>query len=240
MPTSSYRSRVALVGSLVVAATLLVLAAVHEPPRPYAPLPSGAAPTYRPLPRTIGPAAPTGKTGRPKLPDLAGHAWLDIVVVVAVTLLVLVSLAGALTFLVLALRRLQRVRLGAGWALPWAARTAPPTERDETDHVVAAVTAGLAELAVGEPDDAIIACWVRLSEAAREAGIESRRSDTARDLVARVAATGRVSVDAAGRLAALYREARFSKHTMTEDDRAAARAALEILRAELQGGDARV
>lgn len=99
--------------------------------------------------------------------------------------------------------------------------------------VAESVEHSLTDLSVGTPDNAIIRCWVGLQDAARAAGIEPRPSETSAELTVRL--LDELSVDRASvsRLAALYREARFSTHDLTEDDRAAALAALTAIRRSL-------
>lgn len=239
MSLSSYRARVALVASLLVAATVLLVVAVHVSPRPYAPVPSAAPDPGNAVPTTaarssgaVSSAPPTTKA----LPKVSGFAWLDVLVVVVVGFVLVVALAGIAVSLLSVLARVRGVRLGRPRHGVSAGSAPPPAERDDPDDVARVITAGLAELDAGEPDDAIIACWLRLAEAAHDAGVPGRRSDTAADFVARVTGAGLVRPETLEPLAALYREARFSEHPMTEADRAEARAALETARAELRAG----
>ncbi|SBT52008.1 DUF4129 domain-containing protein [Micromonospora auratinigra] len=126
-------------------------------------------------------------------------------------------------------------------------RTAEGTARE----VVAALDAGLEELddRATDPRTAVIACWVRLEEAAEEAGVPRRAGDTPTDLVGRLL-TGDpaagvpaiASVDVLDGFAHVYREARYATHTVDERMRDQARAALRRLRGELTslaatGGD---
>ncbi|NYJ75264.1 DUF4129 domain-containing protein [Allobranchiibius huperziae] len=74
----------------------------------------------------------------------------------------------------------------------------------------------------GSPRAGIIAAWVRLEGIAADAGVPPHRSETPAELTIRVLD----GMDVPGRwilrLADLYREARFSDHPMSEDDRAEA------------------
>lgn len=106
-------------------------------------------------------------------------------------------------------------------------------------RIESAVDEGLDELAHGPVTDAIIACWQRLEDAATTAGVAPHRSDTPTDTVVRVLGQGRARPEPLETLADLYREARFSRHEMGEPSRAAARAALEAIRADLARTDAR-
>ncbi|NJC70250.1 DUF4129 domain-containing protein [Planosporangium thailandense] len=106
---------------------------------------------------------------------------------------------------------------------------------ERTEDVVAAVDAGLDRLGDrdADPRRAVIACWVRLEEAAAAAGTPRRPGDTPTDLVGRLLLTHRVSHPVLDEFAAVYREARYATHGVDERMRAAAVASLRHLRAEL-------
>ena len=94
--------------------------------------------------------------------------------------------------------------------------------------------ARMEELETGTPTDAIVACWVRLEEEVAAAGMKQDRSRTSTEVVARVLGQYAVDADALAELAALYREARFSDHALTEADRARARDALTTVHVGLR------
>lgn len=94
--------------------------------------------------------------------------------------------------------------------------------------------ARMEELETGTPTDAIVACWVRLEEEVAAAGMKQDRSRTSTEVVARVLGQYAVDADALAELAALYREARFSDHALTEADRARARDALTTVHVDLR------
>ena len=134
---------------------------------------------------------------------------------------------GALVYLVgrsvvRAVRLSSATRLAA---LP--AEEAPPTG---TREVAEAVDEGLDALADGPVDDVIVACWVRLEDAAAAAGSGRRPSETSAELAVRVLASFQAPPDAVQRLLELYRAARYSRHPLGEADRAAAIAALGDIR----------
>ncbi|MBM0225715.1 MULTISPECIES: DUF4129 domain-containing protein [Micromonospora] len=119
-----------------------------------------------------------------------------------------------------------------------ARRTAEGTARE----VVAALDAGLVELddRATDPRTAVIACWVRLEEAAEEAGVPRLAGDTPTDLVSRLlrgdpaaGVPAIASADVLDGFAHVYREARYATHTVDERMRDQARAALRRLRGEL-------
>ena len=122
------------------------------------------------------------------------------------------------------------------------ARAAPgqvTRARTDTPDVLAALDAGLVELddADGDPRKAVIACWVRLERAAAAAGTPRHLADTPADLVTRLLAGHAVSEGVLAGFARVYREARYATHTVDDDMRAQARAALRRLRGELTGPD---
>ncbi|HEV7964656.1 MAG TPA: DUF4129 domain-containing protein [Actinoplanes sp.] len=104
-----------------------------------------------------------------------------------------------------------------------------------TEEVVAALDAGLDRLSDHDTDPrrAVIACWVRLEEAAAAAGTARQPGDTSTDLVARLLVAHRVSRPVLGEFAAVYREARYATRLVDERMRAAAVRSLGLLRAEL-------
>jgi hypothetical protein len=165
--------------------------------------------------------------------------WIATVAVGLLALLVLVVLGFLVWSLVQgAIRRTTR-------ALPVdrTRRTAQGT----ADEVVAALDAGLVELddADTDPRTAVIACWVRLEEAAAAAGVPRYAGDTPTDLVTRLLrgddATGVptiVSADVLAAFAHVYREARYATRAVDKQMRAQARSALRRLRGELTAGEA--
>jgi hypothetical protein len=101
--------------------------------------------------------------------------------------------------------------------------------------VLAAVDAGLSDLddADTDPRRAVIACWVRLEQAAAAAGTPRQVGDTPAELVTRLLAGHAVSPGALYPLAEAYRLARYATHTVDPTMRDQARAALGQVRAEL-------
>ncbi|SBT54644.1 DUF4129 domain-containing protein [Micromonospora narathiwatensis] len=160
--------------------------------------------------------------------------WILTAALVVLGLAMLVALAYAIwTVVGGVLRRTTR-------ALPTkrTRRTAEGTARE----VVAALDAGLEELddRSTDPRTAVIACWVRLEEAAEEAGVPRLAEDTSTDLVSRLlrgdpaaGVPAIASADVLDGFAHVYREARYATHTVDERMRDQARAALRRLRGEL-------
>jgi len=106
------------------------------------------------------------------------------------------------------------------------------------EEVVAALDAGLIDLSDADldPRRAVIACWLRLEQAAAAAGTPRKATDTPTDLVTRLLGEHNVSGDVLARFADVYREARYATHAVDERMREQARVALQRLRAELTAG----
>jgi hypothetical protein len=135
-----------------------------------------------------------------------------------------------LLIVLLAIRQLRR----------WYQETRPPAEHDfavlpDVRSALAEAAGGTQrdELLTGSPRNAIVACWVRLEHAVERAGIARHRSETSAELTARVLSTYVVDRQAIDALAALYREARFSSHELSEHHRQRAVAALDELHRQL-------
>ncbi|MCM0675905.1 DUF4129 domain-containing protein [Micromonospora phytophila] len=196
-------------------------------------------PTAEPRPSIPVEPRDAGEATQAQIPQ-----WI---VTVAIVLLGLAMLAAfgylAWTLVRGAMRRTTR-------ALPQqrTRRTAEGTARE----VAAAVDAGLVELddADTDPRTAVIACWVRLEEAAAVVGVRRLAGDTPTDLVTRLlrgdpsaGVPAIASVDVLAEFAHVYREARYATRPVDERTRDQARAALRRLRGELTAvvaGDAEV
>jgi Domain of unknown function (DUF4129) len=191
----------------------------------------GAAPT--PQPEEAKPSLEPSQV--PDVPDRQAvqvPGWLD-VLGRALCGLFLAALVAALAWY--ALRDRPRRRL--------ADDDEDDDEEDPArtaDDVVAALDAVLVELsdADRDPRRAVIACWVRLEQAAAAAGTPRHPGDTPTDLVSRLLRAHRVSADVLATFADVYREARYATHTVDEAMRTQARSALRRLRAELAAGAA--
>ena len=143
---------------------------------------------------------------------------------------VLLVVGGILLVVVLLVRAWLRNRVTG--ALPPDDSTGPTVE-----GLAVAVTedgpARLTALSIGTPAEGIVAAWTRLEDALRRAGLPLPDSRTSTETT--VAALGRfvTDQDALTTLAALYREASWSRHPLTEADRERAGAALRTLDAQL-------
>jgi hypothetical protein len=87
---------------------------------------------------------------------------------------------------------------------------------------------------VGEPRNAIVACWHRFEQQALRAGAVRRPWQTTAEFVLDVLDLVGADRGAVARLADLYREARFSDHPMTEQHRGAALDELDTIHHSLR------
>lgn len=152
------------------------------------------------------------------LPAGGGHLWIVLLIVV---------LAGAVICAVLS------------WA--WRRRPAQAAEADALDDdfsakLSRAVESGLRALAtVDDARTAIIACYLAMEASLAEAGAVRAAAETPDELLARASAGELVRGSAAGRLTALFYQARFSARPLPQANRAAAQLALTELAGELGG-----
>ncbi|MGA8246832.1 MAG: DUF4129 domain-containing protein [Nocardioides sp.] len=88
----------------------------------------------------------------------------------------------------------------------------------------------------GEPRNAIVACWDRFEEQAERVGVARRLWETSSEFTIRLLDAASADPTAVSRLAALYREARFSEHEITEQTRAGAVEALRMIHLSIGAG----
>ena len=150
---------------------------------------------------------------------------------IAVAVVVMIIVAGGIAGWVVFRRRLAADRADP---LVYSRKVAARSAK-RSDTVVAAVDAGLTQLSDTEMDPrrAVIACWVRLEQAAAAVGTPRHIGDSPTDLVTRLLQAHRVGQGSLDALAGVYREARYAAHTIDERMRAAAVEALRQVRAEL-------
>jgi hypothetical protein len=108
-------------------------------------------------------------------------------------------------------------------------------EARTAEDLVAALDAGLEELSDTDRDPrrAVIACWVRLEQAAAAAGTLRLAGDSPTDLVGRLLREQRVDARVLAALLEVYRQARYASHSVNDQMRERARSALQRLRADL-------
>ena len=217
------------VGLLLVAAAVAALMATPQIRPAQGPRP--ALPTLDPTKfSTVAPPVRPADTAAPTPPDQpAGVQLPEWLLGFAQVLRIAVSLGAVALAIWYALRNGLRLRARA---LTEAPEPAPDKGRED---VLAAVDAGLTELddSDADPRRAVIACWVRLEQAAAAAGTPRAPGDTSTDLVGRLLAEHQVSAAVLYALAEVYRLARYATHTVDSAMRDQARAALGQLRAEL-------
>ncbi|MEP6649359.1 MAG: DUF4129 domain-containing protein [Lapillicoccus sp.] len=102
------------------------------------------------------------------------------------------------------------------------------------DELIESAAARTALLKAGEPRNAIVACWVDLEDSASAAGLPRHPAETAAEYTIRVLHTWDIAPEALGGLAELYREARYSRHSITERHREQAIARLTTIHEDLQ------
>jgi hypothetical protein len=205
------------------------LAATRSQPQLDQIKPDATATTPPPLlPTTVPSASPAGAQD-----NTPAHGLPDWVGTVALVLLGVVGLVvvGIVVFALLrdqAKRRARRKGKRAG------TKAAPRT----ADELVAALDAGLEELSDTDRDPrrAVIACWVRLEQAAAAAGTPRHPGDTPTDLVGRLLAEQQVDSRVLAALLEVYRQARYATHTVDDQMRRQAVDALQRLRADLGAG----
>ena len=151
----------------------------------------------------------------------------------------LVSLVSFAMKLVLALVVIVvLVAIGRALRDRWTTREVDRADHDTVDVLPEVLLEGAREgeqlLARGTPANAVIAAWVALEDAVRSAGVRDDDSRTSAELVTTVLRSYRVDRAPLDTLAALYREARFSRHPVAEEQRATAREALVQVQADLR------
>jgi len=212
---------------LAAAAVSATLASPQVRPRRYGvdnPPPLGDHPSFDQRYPTAPPQDATGlaePSRTTQLPD-----WLLFTAQLICVLLVTAAVGLLVWYL---LRNGLRLRHRRHEPKP-AAEPAP-----DRSEVIAAVDAGLSDLddLDTDPRRAVIACWVRLEQAAAAAGTPRHVGDTPTELVTRLLAGHAVSAAGLYSLAEVYRLARYATHTVDTTTRDQARAALGQLRAEL-------
>ncbi|MDP9799312.1 hypothetical protein J2S43_007824 [Catenuloplanes nepalensis] len=211
---------VLLIGLIAVAAENSSIGLRPAPPLVQIDLPTNPPPTLENHPPPAG--------GGGELPEIedSGFAlppWL-ITAMIVLAVLVVAGVVGAAV--VVAVRDQLRKRD--------AGRVAPRRRGAVAEEMVAALDAGLQELATdGDPRGAVITCWVRLEQAAADAGTPRRPGDTPAELVTRLLREHRVDRGVLAGFAEVYREARYATHAVDERMRAEAVAALHRVRDDL-------
>lgn len=185
--------------------------------------------TWGPPPITLPAKPPTDlevQTLPPESTDVSDGPDVNQWIVDAIQLVILLTLIFGLLHVLRRLLERDR-REGAG----------PPRDREE--ELAALLDASGEEvryraLTQGDPRNAVVACWVALEDAVHRSGLEQDPAMTASELTSTVLARWEVDPRAIRDLSAAYREARFSRHPITEDQRRAAVDALERIHRDLR------
>jgi hypothetical protein len=142
---------------------------------------------------------------------------------------------GPILYALLIIAIVAAVVVSIWWSTRLRLPAAPLVIDDvSTEELRAAVAEGRAALAgIDDARAAIIACYVAMERRLADRGTARGAADTPDELLARAVAAGAVRGGAAGRLTALFYEARFSTHPLGAGQRDAASAALDELADEL-------
>lgn len=145
-------------------------------------------------------------------------------------LALLAALVAAVVAMIARLRvSFRRRRLSGDQLRATLTPVVPPAPEDDDEPLAEALDGALDDLAHGSPRNSIVAAWHRLERAAETAWFVRNPADTPSEFAERVLASYHLDAEAVARLAALYREARFSDHPITDGQRDQARACLAAL-----------
>ena len=177
----------------------------------------GSAPSFAPTPPP-GLATPTPTPSASNgLPPLDSLPTLPPILIAVIQLVVALLVGWVLALLArYAWRSFPRVSTRAVPRRPLTPLPAVP------DELIDSADGRLARLQEGSPRNAIVACWVDLVVAAAAPGLPRQDHETSAEYTVRVLRTWDIAPDAMGALAELYREARYSRHALTETHRQAA------------------
>lgn len=212
-----------LLGVAAIAVPFGLLFLGRKPPAPVKPPPpplqdtsttTGASTTRTPTP-----------TPKPHHADTAG--WIG---AIAEVLALAIVAAIVVCVILVILNVLRRGRIV--WSPNQLAEFGLLGDADELADAVEAAAQALDD--GGDTREAVIACYAAMEQSVRAAGVGRNSADTPEDLLRRATAAGLIPGDAGTRLTDLFREARFSRHPMTDAHRADAREALAEISAHLQ------
>ena len=210
-----------------VAMLLLVLAASSGPVRlwitPPGDVGSSSVSTAGPLDTVAPPDSVPPDRGDPS------H-WGDVFFQILAVLLIIVAVTAAVSMVRTGVwPRLRRSRVRER-----SSRQVSPLPEVVERELAVDVEAARVALAGGGPRNAIVDCWMQLEHDAAAAGLPREAAETSVEYVERVVAASSIDATPIRELAALYREARFSRHELRDDHRTRAFAALNRVEAALR------
>jgi hypothetical protein len=169
---------------------------------------------------------------QPDRPEGEPPAWLTVLAV----LIQVAAVVGA-AYLVFRMARWGRRRQRHPRSRVEPARELDFEVIDAPQRVAEAIAADASgqreALLEGTPRNAIVACWHRFEQQARSIGLARKPWETSSEFTLRLLDLVAAEPDAVAELAALYREARFSDHELSEDARHRASAALDRIHGSL-------
>ena len=210
-----------------VAMVLLVLAASSGPVRLWITPPGDVGPS------SVGTAGPLDTVAPPDSvpPDRGDPShWGDVFVQLLAVLLIVL----AVTATVWIVRAGMWPRLRRSGVRERSVRQVTALPEVAERELAVDVEAARVALAGGSPRNAIVACWMQLERDAAAAGLPREAAETSAEYVERVVAASSVDPAPIRELAALYREARFSRHELRDDHRTRALAALNRVETSLR------
>ncbi len=232
-PSAARASVTAVVGVMGAVALMLLLvtwAATIGPQQVVTD--AGNPPSYAPLSPSSSSAAPNTQNADPRDREDHHEVLFTVVTIVATMLATIVMLAVLLTVL--------RWLLTREWR---RSRSEPEPEEVEFDPLDApsalaeAMLSGASSqrhvLATGSPRNAIVECWLRFEDAAATVGVRRLPWETSSEFTLRVLDGLSADASAVSELAELYRDARYSRHEITEENRHRAQLALDVIHRSL-------
>jgi hypothetical protein len=193
-----------LLGALLVASLgppveLMSPAPASTAPAVVAPPPILTTESATATPTTTGTALPSGT------PSLVIGLIIEVLVVLVVVAVLVVLM----------------VMLGTAWRRPSLVMRASSefVTPEVPDELLETAPERISLLEGGEPRNAIVAAWLSLETSAAATGLPRDPAETSSEYTTRVLHTWDVDPRSLGELAALYREARFSRHPLGEGHR---------------------
>jgi hypothetical protein len=184
----------------------------------------GSAPLPSPPPTLTATSGPVDSGGGPES-GWEPPAFVGVILQALLSVVLLAVLFGVAVAVQALVRRRPRIVVAAGPSFEL-----PPVP----DELLRSAGARMALLESGEPRNAIVAAWLDLESAAAAGGLPRDPSETSTEYTTRVIGVWDVDQTRLTDLAALYREARFSRHELGEAERRRAMDDLGVLHDDLE------